>query len=53
MSWTGKCYDCGIAALEENVLGLASMTNPARDRWRRGMAAAVGARLIDADAATE
>ncbi len=54
MSWTGKCGACGHAALEENIYGLANLTNQAydapngrmvRERWRRGIAAGIGIRL--------
>lgn len=47
LSWTRLCVKCSDELLTENVLGLASMSNPARDRWRRGMAASVGAVLLD------
>lgn len=47
LSCTRLCSECSDAIMSENVLGLASMTNPARDRWRRGMAASVGAQLLD------
>jgi hypothetical protein len=57
MSWTGKCGDCGQAALHENIYGLANLTNQTydapngrmvRERWRRGIAAGIGIRLDEA-----
>jgi hypothetical protein len=54
MSWTGKCGDCGQAALHENIYGLANITDQSvdaldgrmvRERWRRGIAAGIGIRL--------
>lgn len=47
LSWRGLCVTCGPKRSDENALGLHTMTNPARDRWRRGMAASVGAALLD------
>lgn len=47
LSWTGLCTVCATERLAENVIGLHTMSNPARDRWRRGMAASVGAVLLD------
>lgn len=45
MSWTGQCPDCGKAALIENATGISLHRGPAFERWRRGMAASVGAAL--------
>ena len=47
LSHTRLCAKCSSELLAENVLGLHTMSNPARDRWRRGMAASVGAVLLD------
>jgi len=47
MSWTGKCPRCSEAALTENIIGLATHSGPALQRWRVGMAASVGAMLLD------
>ena len=47
LSWTRLCVFCSEYVQAENIIGLATMTNPARDRWRRGMAASVGAKLLD------
>lgn len=51
MSWTGKCPECGTAALTANIVGMTTRSGPAWRRWRRAMAASVGARLPDDDAA--
>jgi hypothetical protein len=42
-----KCATCGARLLEENARGIASHSGPAFDRWRRSMAASVGAVLLD------
>ena len=47
MSATGRCADCGKRAVEENIYGIHYHAGPAFDRWRRGMAASVGAVLVD------
>jgi hypothetical protein len=47
ISWRGLCVEDAKRAVAENVVGLATMTNPARDRWRRGVAASVGAVILD------
>lgn len=47
LSHARLCGDCADDRLVENVIGMATMTNPARDRWRRAMAASVGAVLLD------
>jgi hypothetical protein len=47
LSWTGLCGDCGKGRLSENIDGLIEHRGPAFARWRRGMAACVGAVLID------
>jgi hypothetical protein len=47
MSWTGLCTVCSTERFSENVLGLHTMSGPAVARWRRGMAASVGAVLVD------
>lgn len=47
MSATALCADCGRARVEENIRGIHFHTGPAFERWRRGMAASVGARFVD------
>lgn len=47
MSWTRLCGDCARVRLHENIDGLHTHSGPALDRWRRGMAAAVGGVLVD------
>jgi hypothetical protein len=47
LSWSGLCSECGPRRLRENVLGLHTMTGEPVLRWRRGMAASVGAVLVD------
>ena len=47
LSHTKLCPECGLERLEENVLGIASHSGPAFERWRRAMAASVGAMLLD------
>jgi hypothetical protein len=47
LSWTGLCQRCGKARLADNIDGLHEHRGPAFLRWRRGMAASVGAVLLD------
>lgn len=47
LSHSRLCGPCGTERLTENVVGLATKTGPALRRWRRGMAASVGAVLLD------
>jgi hypothetical protein len=47
LSWEGLCLTCGIQRLEENIWGLHLHEGDALKRWRRGMAASVGAILLD------
>lgn len=47
ISHTGKCSPCGQALLTENIYGLHYHRGPAFDRWRRGIAASVGAVFVD------
>jgi len=47
LSWTGLCTECFTRRFYENNIGLHTMTGPAVARWRRGMAASVGAVLLD------
>jgi hypothetical protein len=47
MSWTGQCQPCALEALSENISGIALHRGPAFYRWRRAMAASVGAVLVD------
>ena len=47
ISWTGNCADCAKAAVGSNLEGLMTHSGPALEAWRRGMAASVGAVLIE------
>lgn len=47
ISQTGKCIEHAIEALEENVQQMVARSGPNFTRWRRGMAATVGAVLLD------
>lgn len=47
LSHTRLCEECGTVNLYENVLGLVTHSGPAFARWRHGMAACVGALLLD------
>lgn len=47
LSWLGFCIECGNRRRNENATQLHTMTGPAVTRWRRGMAASVGAVLVD------
>jgi hypothetical protein len=47
MSWTGLCGDCARALLTENIEGLHYKRGAPWKRWRRAMAACVGAVLPD------
>lgn len=47
ISWAGNCRTCGHRRLHENIDGMASMTNPARDRWREGMLGSIYPELLD------
>ena len=47
MSRSRLCPECGPAILAENVTQLAAHNGPRFNDWRRGMAASVGARLVD------
>jgi hypothetical protein len=47
LSHTRLCEVCSYNLLTENVIGLATRSGPALARWRRGMAASVGAVLLD------
>lgn len=47
LSHTRLCPSCSRELLNENIDGLHTMTGPPVQRWRRGMAAAVGAVLLD------
>jgi hypothetical protein len=45
LSRTRLCDKCGHALLTENATGIHEHRGPAFHRWRRGMAASVGAIL--------
>lgn len=47
LSWTGLCEADSAKLLRENVIGLHTKTGEPLKRWRRGMAASVGAVLLD------
>lgn len=47
ISSRGKCRACAVARIEENMDGLIGKSGPALRRWRVGMAASVGGRLLD------
>lgn len=47
MSWTGLCVDCAKSHVCDNLDGIMGKTGPALLRWRRKVAASVGAVLID------
>ena len=47
ISWAGLCMDCAKARLTENIVGIATMSGEPAKRWRRSMAASVGAVLLD------
>jgi hypothetical protein len=47
VSHTRLCSKCSHERLLENVDGIHSHEGPAFDRWRRAMAASVGAVLVD------
>jgi hypothetical protein len=48
LSHTRLCASCAEAVLHENIEGLATHSGPRFRAWREGMAAAVGATLLDA-----
>jgi hypothetical protein len=52
ISHTGKCVECGKAILKDNILGLHYHRGPAFDRWRRGIAASVGATFTESTSET-
>ncbi len=47
ISWTGKCQFCWPVIFEQNLDGLHYHAGPYFKHWRRGMAKAVGAVLLD------
>jgi hypothetical protein len=47
LSWNRLCAKCGTERLAENIHGLTTMSGEPLARWRRGMAASVGAVLLD------
>jgi len=47
MTNSGQCKECGDFALAENMIGISLHHGPAFQRWRRAMAASVGASLFD------
>ena len=47
LSHTRLCQGCAISHVQENVVGLAQKRKLALTRWRRGMAASIGAVLLD------
>ena len=47
ISWSGLCTACAVNAVVTNVEGMGTMRKQERERWRRGMAASVGAVLVE------
>lgn len=47
LSWTRQCAYCGDSALVENVASMVAHRGPGFEKWRRSMAASVGAVLLD------
>lgn len=47
LSARGRCVECGEGAMLANARELAAHSGPAVLRWRRGVAAGVGALLVD------
>lgn len=47
VSWRGKCEDCAADRMLANNVELREHTGESFTRWRRGMAASVGATLLD------
>ena len=47
ISWNGLCLACSTAHVAENVIGLANHQGAPLRRWRLGMAASIGAVLLD------
>lgn len=47
LSWSRQCAECGRERLLENIDGIHTHSGPAFARWRKGMAACVGAVLPD------
>jgi len=47
LSATGLCLECGIERVKENATGISEHRGSAFTRWRRGMAACVGAVILD------
>lgn len=47
ISWRGLCIECAKDRVHENCDGLHTMSGEPVLRWRRGMAASVGAVLLD------
>lgn len=45
ISWGGLCIDCSVGNVTANITDLATHSGDGFDRWRRGMAACVGATL--------
>ena len=47
ISWYGLCIVCATEHVTENIEGLAAMSGRPLERWRHGMAACVGAVILD------
>ena len=47
ISWSGLCQECAIDRVTENIVGLATKETGTTRRWRRGLAAGIGAVLVD------
>lgn len=47
MTWNGYCIEDAKLAVESNVAQMQARSGPNFTRWRRSMAASVGAVLLD------
>lgn len=47
ISHSGACSECGLARMNQNILELHARSGPSLIRWRRAIAASVGAVLLD------
>lgn len=47
ISWRGRCRDCAVQRVTENIIGIATQSGMPHARWRKGMAASVGGVLLD------
>jgi hypothetical protein len=47
ISWRGKCLDCAIELQADNLIGMMTNRTRERQRWRRALAKAIGAVLLE------